>query len=150
MNNSTQAQKGFKTFLLTLSVSLIIFSVIYYVITNSSTRTESLPKDVVGSVTETQKEQVAPTPDKKEDESTFGKLAYQQVNVESRAVLAGATVSTSSTSQTTTSVPQTGMVGVTFGLVTSGLLFILAMTMISKDPRRLAMNSFERKTLKKL
>jgi len=149
MNNSTQAQKGFKTFLLTLSVSLIIFSVIYYVITNTSTQNESLPKDVVGAVTESPKAENTGTP-KESADSVFGKLAAQPMNVDSKAVLAGSTVETSSTTQSTTSVPDTGVVGITFGLITSGLLFILATTVIAKDPRRLAMNSFEKRTIRKL
>lgn len=46
MNNSTQAQKGFKTFLLTLSISLIVFSVIYFVITNNSSSKVNLDANV--------------------------------------------------------------------------------------------------------
>lgn len=149
MNNSTQAQKGFKTFLLTLSVSLIIFSVIYYVITNTSAQTDSLPKDVVGAVTESPKQEVPETPENSAD-TVFGKLAAQPMNVDSKAVLAGADVQTTSTTQSTTSVPETGVVGITFGLITSGLLFVLATLVIAKDPRRLAINSFEKRTIRKL
>jgi hypothetical protein len=151
MNNSTQAQKGFKTFLLTLSVSLIIFSVIYYVITNSSIQNEALPEDVLGVVTDTPKAETPEAP-KDTSDTVFGKLAAQPMNVDSKAVLAGSTVETetTSTTQSTTSVPETGVVGITFGLITSGLLFILATMVIAKDPRRIAMNSFEKRTIRKL
>lgn len=150
MNNSTQAQKGFKTFLLTLSVSLIIFSVIYYVITNTSVQNESLPNDVVGSVVNTPQEVAAQETPTENDSTVFGKLANQPMNVESKAVLAGSTVETTGTTQSTTSVPATGVVGITFGLITSGLLFILATTVIAKDPRKLAINAFEKRTIKRL
>ncbi|NMB70020.1 hypothetical protein GYA27_02355 [candidate division WWE3 bacterium] len=149
MNNSTQAQKGFKTFLLTLSVSLIIFSVIYYVITNTSSQNESLPKDVLGAVVENSQDSAKQDPKDAED-TVFGKLASQPMNVDSKAVLAGSDFQTTGTTQSTTSVPQTGVVGITFGLITSGLLFILATTVIAKDPRKLAITSFEKRTIKRL
>lgn len=149
MNNSTQAQKGFKTFLLTLSVSLIIFSVIYYVITNTSSQNESLPKDVLGAVVENSQDSANTDPKDTED-TVFGKLAAQPMNVDSKAVLAGSDFQTTGTTQSTTSVPQTGVVGITFGLITSGLLFILATTVIAKNPRKLAINSFEKRTIKRL
>lgn len=145
MNNSTQAQKGFKTFLLTLSISLIVFSVVYYIITNSSLDQSGLPADVAGEKSDQVKveaEAVVP-----EEDSAFQKLASTQMNVESRAVLSG---SDTQTTESTTAVPDTGVVGITFGLITASLLFALAMVVVARDPRKLAIESFEKQTIRRL
>ena len=52
MNANEQAQKGFKTFILTLSISLIVFSVIYYLISNNSNFEQN--SDLVGDSSNTQ------------------------------------------------------------------------------------------------
>src|SRR4030042_4042044 len=90
MNNSTQAQKGFQTFILTLSVSLIIFSVIYYFVTNLN-KTPDISEDINKDVT---KEEVISYEKEQQavDESpVFRKLAEQDMETPRRAVLAGAT-----------------------------------------------------------
>ena len=52
MNANEQAQKGFKTFILTLSISLIVFSVIYYLISNNSNFEQN--SDLVGDASNAQ------------------------------------------------------------------------------------------------
>ena len=146
MNNSTQAQKGLKTFLLTLSVSLIIFSVIYYFITNSSSSNGDLSPDL-GTTKEEQKKEVTQAP----QETVFSELAAKRMdNIQGQAVLAGATTSPSEGTQSTTSVPVTGVVGITFGLFSAALMFIFGMFVSARDPRKLAISSFEKKTIRRL
>jgi predicted PurR-regulated permease PerM len=158
MNNSTQAQKGFKTFLLTLSISLIIFSVIYYVITNTSSQTDTLSPDVTASnssqptqdkaTKEPTKEVAQVTP--KKDDTVFSQLAAQKMDTQSRAVLSGATEGESESTETTTTVPSTGTTSITIGLLSALMLFVGGMYIVSKDPRKLAINSFEQRVIKKL
>jgi len=142
-----QAQKGFKTFLLTLSVSLIIFSVIYYVITSTSDAPD-LSADVEMDV-ETQVSQV-PEP-QAEAETVFGSLAARQVSGNT-AVLAGtATGEDGAAAETTEStVPDSGIVGVTAGLIMSAAMFVGAVFVLAKNPRRLALSGFEKRVLKDL
>lgn len=130
MNSKQQAKKGFKTFLLTLVISLIIFSGIYYLINSQDSkedyygaeREESVEyEDVLGSesgaisesdVTEESIEPVDPDTNT-EEESVFADLASQEMDKESqRQVLAGTdsddtttTVQTSTTTDTTDTTP---------------------------------------------
>ncbi|MBN1162843.1 hypothetical protein JXA34_03835 [Patescibacteria group bacterium] len=146
MNNSTQAQKGFQTFVLTLSVSLIIFSVIYYFVTNSN-RTP----DITTSVTE--EVYTKDTPDSEDEASSgadtvFGKLASQEMDVPRRAVLSGATEETvnspDETEETTEStVPNGGVVSITFGLFSSVLFLLFAAWMIGRNTKGAALVRFE-------
>jgi hypothetical protein len=154
MSQAEQAQKGFKTFILTLSISLIVFSAVYYVITNGSLKNS------------------APNIDSSENTSTkadtvFGQLANQKMDdVQSKSVLAAedeilpeedsvdvlladGTTPTDTTTMTTseptvaTGTPQGGVTSITLGLLTSLGIFMYAMYVISRDPRRLALRRFE-------
>ena len=49
MNSKTQATKGFKTFILTLAISLIVFSAIYYIINNEQEETSYVEKNEISS-----------------------------------------------------------------------------------------------------
>ena len=140
MSSKEQAKKGFKTFILTLIISLVIFSGIYYLINaegednyhdGSSTAEESI--EVLGS--ETKKEDTLD-----EGESVFADLAGTAGVKEEPTVdvLAGtdsvdttstidtaavpATVTTTPTADTTatvaeSTVPDTGVSGPTMGVV---------------------------------
>ena len=102
MNSTTQAQKGFKTFILTLVVSLLVFSALYVVI-NEDPSAETLGVEEKASSEEQMQG------------SVFEELVSQKTEVETRTVLAGA----DDTSGTTTpdgdtvpesTVPDTGVV----------------------------------------
>jgi len=177
----TQMQKGFKTFILTLSVSLIIFSVIYYFISDkqsssdlNSTFDESMTTEIESAVvtdaamviedqnqspiTEVENvvEQNIVEEDVKED-TVFGKLASAAVIDTSRAVLAGTTTSPTGTGSTAARVVKTSTVAVvpsggvtelTWGFFISLISFALGFIVISKDPRKMAIQHFEKKMLK--
>lgn len=140
MNSSDQAQKGFKTFILTLSMSLIVFSVVYYLISNSSA-----PEDLNANIDSAVSYEV-----EKDSAQVFGDLADKQANESQKAVLAGTTSSDTETTQSTTPVPDSGMFGVTVGLFTSLLVFATGLFIIYKDPRKLALATFEKKILEDL
>lgn len=90
MNSKTQAQKGFKTFILTLAISLAVFSGIYYVINvedeegvlrttpenESASVLDARVDDTVADNSETLGEQSAR--EEEETESVFAELAGQQ------------------------------------------------------------------------
>jgi hypothetical protein len=140
MNNES-AKKGFRTFILTLSVSLIVFSVIYYVITNTSFRKEQETLSLEKPAAE-----AAQVPAKQD--STFQQLASTKVDVPAKAVLAGSTVA--QTTQSTTSVPSTGTSSITMGLVLSLFIFFMGIIYNSMNPRKVALTDFEKNILKKL
>ncbi len=115
MNSNNQAQKGFKTFILTLVISLIVFSAIYYIVNSDTGSSEAPIKEtsVIESKTESAKSSTLgdaslranPAPEKVvkeevagakteevsiDDDSTsvFEELATTNMNVEAQAVLA--------------------------------------------------------------
>jgi len=155
--NSDSAKSGFKTFILTLSISLIVFSVIYYLVTNGSedSNTSAYQASLApAAVSEEPKEVLGTEADnapaiESEEVSIFGELAAADVkspSTGSAAVLAGAT--SSPTPQTTSSVPETGLVGITAGLLVSLVFFLTGMYYISSNPRKSALTGFEKKVLK--
>jgi hypothetical protein len=145
------AGKSFKTFVLTLSVSLIVFSVVYYAMTMNSSQESfdnplsdrSVVKEEVKGVT-TQK-------------TVFSEIASKDPGVRPKEVLAGSTVATTPTTVTTPVVTQTtqsaanlqtGTFSVTVGLILSLAMFLGTIVFISNNPRRLALSSFEKNALK--
>jgi len=152
MNNyESQTQKGFRTFILTLSVSLIIFSVVYYLMSDSQLVTTSSSQasvETLNASTET-----------KEEDTVFGKIAATTPDVASRAVLAGTNTaptttgtttspSTVTTKQTTIApVPNGGVTQLTWGFMISLVSFALGFLVISKNPRSIAMSFFEKRML---
>jgi hypothetical protein len=86
MNSKTQAQKGFKTFILTLAISLAVFSGIYYIInsedenaqvvtTPESNTANVLDAKVEGSVAEESDTLGEQSDRSKEEDSVFADLA---------------------------------------------------------------------------
>lgn len=148
----TQSTKGLSTFVLTLSISLIVFSAIYYFMT---TRTSVSEYDDfnVGVVNETEPEST-PLTEKNTDEesSVFGKLADSSADSYSGQVLAGTDAVESEVpsevpaevSETTQSNLETGVTSITFGLISALALFISGMVFIHKGPRKAALNTFEK------
>ena len=162
--NSDSAKNGFKTFILTLSISLIVFSVVYYLVTNSSGDTSSAPYQA--SVAPATVVAVAPTEtlaladdtgqvERASDSPTgsvFGEIVDKPADAlpTGAAVLAGATSSpvTPQTTGSGSTVPETGIVGITAGLLVSLVFFLTGMYYISSNPRKTALSGFEKKVLK--
>lgn len=152
-NNSysvqTNAGKSFKTFLLTLSVSLILFSAVYYFLTTNASKPESLDtslsQEVVKQVSDNSnvkdQGQVAGS---STENTVFGTIASKETGGQTRQVLAGST----ETQQTTTTVPVTGTTSVTVGLFSALMFFIAGLFVVSKNPRKLALNAFEKNVTK--
>lgn len=144
MNNSYQAKNGFKTFLVTLVISLGVFGLVYYLTSyptyevdiESSTGGES-----VGVVESAKSDLVSDDPVKVE-KSPFGELNTQTPDVPRRTVLAGADT-TEETTESTTPVPDTGMMGMTVSLFASLLVLAGGLYYIYLGPRSLALKSFE-------
>ncbi len=163
--NSTQAQKGFKTFIITLLVSFVVFSAVYYLANQISSRdyandlandlsmqvaSQDAPSATVsdGAVlgTETVSEPQQPTVPVQDDQpSVFKELANQKPNVQPKFVLAGST-----SESTTPPVPETGSTGITLGLAFSTVVFAAGVYWISKDPRKNALKAFEDNVTKNL
>lgn len=148
------AGKSFKTFVLTLSVSLIIFSVIYYAMTINSSTQESFDSEL--SMNSVIKEEVKGAETQK---SVFSDIASKDPGVKPKEVLAGSTVATTPTTVTTPVVAQTtqsaanlqtGTFSVTAGLFISLAMFLATIVFVSNNPRRLALSSFEKNALKDL
>lgn len=138
------AGKSFKTFMLTLSISLIVFSGVYYLLTMNSSSPESHEVSVVDK--SGQGAQVASDTQR----SVFKEIAAKTPEVMGGAVLAGATGP--DITQTTQSGGNlnTGMFSVTVGLFGSLALFLTALVVVSRNPRKLALISFEKSTTKGL
>ncbi|MBW6441922.1 hypothetical protein K0B04_03425 [Patescibacteria group bacterium] len=149
-----QAKKGLGTFVLTLSISLIVFSTIYYLMTNESDYSEntSVPSTVIT------RSEGGDDPDVRGDSTSqktiFGEIADVDPMASPRQVLAGADeiteeVTVRETTQSTTSL-DTGVTSITVGLFTAFVLFVSATIFVYRNPRKLALSSFERKTTKGL
>lgn len=152
----TQSTKGLSTFVLTLSISLIVFSAIYYFMTTKTSVSEYDDFNV-GVVNETEPEST-PLTEKNTDEesSVFGKLASSSPDSYSGQVLAGTDAVESEVptevpaevpaevSETTQSNLETGVTSITFGLISALALFISGMVFIHKGPRKVALNTFEK------
>jgi hypothetical protein len=149
-NSSTSlkdnAGRSFRTFILTLSISLIVFSGIYYALTYTSSGVDSLDDKVGDSSVNNPQEEVS--------ESVFKEIANAKPDVQSRQVLAGSTAVSAETTvaQTTQAADNlnTGTMSVTVGLVIATVFFVVALVIISSNPRRLALGTFEKSVTKDL
>jgi hypothetical protein len=153
MNNSESAKRGFRTFILTLSISLIVFSAVYYALTtyNAGSKSGEGQPVVTGELGANSVigEDSSPDVQSAEDERTvFGEIISKKPEVQVQEVLAGAT-SAPQTTQSTTSVPVTGFTEMTIGLLLSLVLFTGAMVYNLINPRKFALSSFEKKLLGK-
>lgn len=146
VSRSTSAASSFRTFILTLSISLIVFSVVYYFMSSSGNSLEvfenSLSDRSVSEVTEEEVQGI-------KSESIFGEIAAKDPDTQARFVLAGAD-EVDETTQSTTSVPETGIFSVTVGLISATVLFLVGLIVISSNPRKLALNTFEKSVTKDL
>lgn len=144
------AGKSFRTFVLTLSISLIVFSTVYYLMTSSSSSSDSLDGSLgsIGRVSQSDQPSVKGESDSQK--SVFKEIADTDPGTTPRQVLAGATeVTTQQTTQSTTSL-DTGVTSITVGLFSALALFIVALFIVHNNPRRLALTSFEKNTVRDL
>src|SRR3989344_4678266 len=110
--SNEQARSGFKTFIITLCVSLVVFGALYYFVSDSSTKVSDIESKENKVSADVKPEQTG--------ETVFGTIASVNVNTEHGAVLAGATESTESSV-----VPETGSNEI-FGILMSLIAFSFA------------------------
>lgn len=166
MNYETQAQNGFKTFVITLGISLIAFSAIYYLVSDVSGNVDIESKTEKAVVVQTPKQEVAgatvqsqPTPNAQlaaqpntvpaptpavAQPSVFNEISQKPVNAKPMvtSVLGAATETTQST------VPNTGSETL-IGTLLAGGFFSIALYLLMVGPRKLAIEGFENEMLKK-
>lgn len=155
-----QSTKGLSTFVLTLSISLIVFSTIYYLMTTRSPTQDDFTAESVSQSKVTEEESASQpvtvnTKNReevkgKDTKTVFGEIADAKPNTTYRQVLAGSDVASSETTQTTMSNLETGVTSVTAGLISAFILFVSGMIFIYRNPRKLALNTFEKKMTKGL
>ncbi len=136
--NTSQSLKGLKTFITTLLVSLFLFGAVYYVMSS----TGSKPADIEKTLDDTTIGAVEPAKSNLASASVFEDLSKQKLDVPVKNVLAGATQSTQST------VPGTGSVEITVGLMLSLLALGSGFYVFAKNPRKVALRDFERDSTK--
>jgi len=141
------AGKSFKTFMLTLSISLIVFSGVYYLLTMNSSSPESHEVSVVDKSGQGTQDAQASTDNQK---SIFKEIAAKTPESLGGAVLAGTTGPVVTQTTQSGGALNTGIVSVTFGLFGSLVLFFIALVIVSRNPRKLALLSFEKSTTKGL
>jgi hypothetical protein len=154
-----QSKKGLSTFILTLSISLIIFSAVYYFMTGGLDRENSTFDYGSGTSGVEENDSEVQGNSSSEEGTVFGKIADADPNSYPRQVLAGADeyveeeiTEEMPVTETTQSDPNldTGITSVTLGLLSSLVLFVSAMIFVYKNPRKAALTSFEKKTTKGL
>ncbi|MBI2414301.1 hypothetical protein HYV31_00445 [candidate division WWE3 bacterium] len=153
MNYETQAQNGFKTFVITLSISLVAFSAIYYLISDVSGNVD-IENSEKAVVVQTPKQEVAGTTSSQDmaggklaldtQPSVFSEISQKPVNAKTAVVgvLGAASESTQS------SVPDTGSETLSGALLAGGF-FAIALYLLMVGPRKLAIEGFENEILKK-
>lgn len=144
MNATDQAKNGFKTFIITLAVSLFLFSIIYYIATDisQSVNIESGTEEVSNPTSFNVSKEVASA----EIASVFGDLAEQDIDVPQKMVLAGS--DTAETTQST--VPATGSLDITYALALSLSAIAFGLYFLVVEPRRKALSKFEQRVTKEL
>lgn len=136
MDKNTQAKNGFKTFVVTLSVSLVIFSAIYYFVTDysSSVDIESFGKEVASTEVKGDTD-VAEAMEEKE--TVFATINAADIEGNPR-VLGGA----DTTETTESTVPDTGSETLIGTMLAMGA-FGVAVYALFVGPRKMALTSFE-------
>ena len=144
MYNEQQAKNGFKTFIVTLSVSLLLFGALYYVITDFSDKV-----DIESSTTEAKNTLSYNSPEVKgtASYSVFGEMTNNTVNEKSGVVLAETTETDTTTTETEEStsatVPDTGSEQIAGMVLAVGSLSMAAYVLLV-GPRKLALSAFEK------
>jgi len=133
MNNTQTAKNGFKTFVITLVISLAVFGLFYYVL-SAGTKTPDIEKETSSVVTNSKDTLALNT------SSPFKDLSQDKMDVKRKVVLSEST-------QSTVSVPETGGESITIGLIVSSVILFLGFYAVYVGPRRYALNRFEEKVL---
>jgi hypothetical protein len=109
MNQNETAKKGFKTFILTLSISLIVFSVIYYVFTNQETSESDsiLSENSYIEDVATEKPAETNTDNQRVDAASSFENLVKSRGANAPQVLAGTTTAPTATGTGTTTPPAT-------------------------------------------
>ena len=165
--NSDSAQKGFRTFILTLSISLIVFSVAYYALTNIpheeatankfqvkeketayNVKSESNEKSVFGNIRDSANSSAVLAAEDDlsglDEDVIIDEDTTDDTATTTTTATATTTTTTSETTQSTTAVPNTGVFSITAGLFSAFILFVAALTFVTFNPRKLALDSFEK------
>lgn len=141
IGKNTSAASSFRTFILTLSISLIVFSAIYYVMSSSGMDTDVFENSLSdSSIKEESVKGVS-------QESVFGDIAIKEPETQPRFVLAGVD-EVQETTQSTTSVPVTGISSITMGLFGALIFFVAGLIVVASNPRKLALDTFEKTVTK--
>ena len=144
MYTEQQAKGGFKTFVVTLSVSLLLFGALYYLITGFSQEIDIEDSSASVDGGETTVVYNASDVDEKvmgasTQTSVFGEIAQAPVNAQPATVLSSHDV----TETTESTVPVTGsntLLGITMAVASfSATAYVLLI-----GPRKLALSGFER------
>ncbi len=145
MNNSTVAKNGFKTFLITLSITLVVFSFVYYLATDSTSVTgiEEVEESVSVQPAEPAQESEAFVTDT-EEKGPFAVLVQQELNEEVPVVLGSADIP--ETTQST--VPDTGDSTLTYMAFLSAVVFLGGIYFLITSPRKKALLLFEKEATK--
>lgn len=139
MNNAQAAKNGFKTFLVTLVISMTVFGLFYYFI-STDTKEPDIEKETIGNVQNT-KDTLANSSNT--TDSPFENLSQAKVDIQKKVVLSEST-------QSTVSVPQTGSTGVTVGLMVSSVILAFGAYITVIGPRKKALERFEKRILNDL
>ncbi len=142
MNNAQTAKNGFKTFIITLVVSLTVFGFFYYVL-SARTKTPDIEKETSSAITNSKDTlALSVNPNSSEDQVTspFKDLSQNKMEIKKKVVLSEST-------QSTSSVPDTGGTGITMGLIISSVILLLGFYVVYIGPRKYALNRFEKKVL---
>lgn len=165
MNSSVQAKNGFKTFIITFSISILVFSVVYYVVSEASFESVSVEHAGAGvtsavNVPSADALASANVPEQQaavagisavnetevmvdEEVSTFGGMLADKPAVQSQFVLAGGTSGT-----TGSTVPDTGTPGMTISLIVSLGLIAFVVYYFFMNPQRYLKAKFEKEVLR--
>lgn len=164
MNKELQAKNGFKTFIVTLSVSLVIFSAIYYLITDSTGNVDIESSDPVafevkGASTESVFKDISTKPTHADPavlqaadttEDTTGDAMEEDAMVDDTTTGTDATDNTAMEEEVEeATVPDTGSETLVGTMMALGF-FAAAVYMILAGPRKLAIAEFENKISKEL
>ncbi len=150
MNATDQAKNGFKTFIITLAISLFLFSIIYYVATDISQpvsieSTDELDKPISRNTdnkdTVKDEDSFLASAETAGTASVFEDLANQKLDVPQKTVLGGADTRES----TQSTVPATGVLGVTYAFTLSISAIAFGTYFLVIEPRRRALARFERR-----
>jgi hypothetical protein len=149
MNYETQAQNGFKTFLVTLVVSLVAFSAIYYLVSDSSGNVD-IESNSEQAIVQTPNQKVADNSNLQPETqpSVFEEISKKPVSDSAMIAYSNANVLGVADETSESTVPNTG--SETFaGTLAALAFFAVALYLLVIGPRKLAIEGFESEMLKK-